>query len=264
METFPNNLDVALDALSKGIAAIPVHPGTKVPMVKWKAFQTELPGEELLREWFSVRANIAIVTNAMVLFDCETPEVAELVLNHCGDTPHKLRSGGGGVHLGYRKRKNCELHNQIRIKGEPIDIRTDGGLELIPISETEKGRYEWLGPGLLPVSELPVARIGWTRERKKKIVRSILDPVAVRDRYAAAALRYEAQNVATAEEGTRNTTLNKAAYSLAGLVAAGLLSREAVEAALFEAALAAGLGEREIAATLRSGIIAGLKHPRNV
>ena len=85
---------------------------------------------------------------------------------------------------------------------------------------------------------------------------------AGRSRYADAALRYEVRNVAGAEEGTRNARLNKAAYSLGGLVAVGLLPREGVESALFEAALAAGLGEQESAATIKSGLDAGVRRPR--
>jgi hypothetical protein len=83
-------------------------------------------------------------------------------------------------------------------------------------------------------------------------------------RYADAALRYEVRNVAGAREGTRNVMLNKAAFSLGGLVAVGLLSRESVEDALFEAALVAGLGEAESAATIKSGLDAGVKKPRRL
>ena len=61
----------------------------------------------------------------------------------------------------------------MRIKGQPIDIRTDGGLELVPNSETEHGRYEWLGDGLLPIAELPVAKIGWTRDRTRRELKAV-------------------------------------------------------------------------------------------
>ncbi len=168
MEKRSDNLEAALDAYEKGIACIPVIEGTKVPAVKWKPWQTELPPPELLEEWFRTRSNIAIICSGMVLFDCETAEIADLVLAHCGDTPHKVRSPRGGVHLGYRRRKGVELTNKVRIKGLDIDIRTDGGLELIPPSRTPDGRYQWLGEGLKPISTLPVARIGWTRTRVRK------------------------------------------------------------------------------------------------
>jgi putative DNA primase/helicase len=83
-------------------------------------------------------------------------------------------------------------------------------------------------------------------------------------RYGEAALRYEAKAVREAKEGTRNATLNRAAFCLGQLVVAGVLCREAVEKELSEAALSAGLGEREIAGTLRSGLEAGMLRPRKV
>src|SRR4051812_5797773 len=72
MEKLPDNLATALDARDKGIAAIPCYPGTKVPMVKWKRYQTELPTAETLAELFTdARVNVAIVTTGMVLFDVD-------------------------------------------------------------------------------------------------------------------------------------------------------------------------------------------------
>ena len=65
------------------------------------------------------------------------------MIEKCGETLHKLKTPRGGVHLGYRRRKGVELTNKVRIKGLDIDIRTDGGLEMIPNSVTTKGRYEW-------------------------------------------------------------------------------------------------------------------------
>ncbi len=66
------------------------------------------------------------------------------------------------------------LTNQVNVKGQPIDIRTDGGLEIIPDSQTEHGVYEWLGglgAGLKPKADLPVACIGWTRSRARRVVK---------------------------------------------------------------------------------------------
>ncbi|MFO0966152.1 MAG: bifunctional DNA primase/polymerase [Gemmataceae bacterium] len=170
-----DTLGIALDALGKGIAPIPVIEGTKIPAVKWKRWQSSLPPAELVHDWFSgTSRNIAIICAGLVVFDCDDPAQAELVLAECGDTPHKLQTPRGGLHLGYRKRKRVQLLNQVRVKGMDIDIRTDGGLELIPFSRTEHGNYRWLGDGLRPASELPVAKIGWTRERRQRVAADII------------------------------------------------------------------------------------------
>ncbi len=171
------NLQRALEAAEKGYVPIPMLPGSKVPAVKWKRWQSEMPTEELLREWFAdARRNIAIVTTGLVIFDCDDPTKAELVLRECGQTPHVLKTPRG-IHLGYRRRRGVELMNEVDIKGMEIDIRTDGGLEMLPESVTPMGRYEWLGQGLRRKEELPVARIGWTRERSRRKARHLVEPL---------------------------------------------------------------------------------------
>jgi len=77
-----------------------------------------------------------------------------------------------------------------------------------------------------------------------------------------AALHEEAQLVATALPGTRNDTLNRAAFSLGQLVAAELLPPLAVSTALASAAERAGLPADEARRTIRSGMTAGARYPR--
>jgi hypothetical protein len=81
-------------------------------------------------------------------------------------------------------------------------------------------------------------------------------------RYALAALERESSLVRSAGPGTRNASLNLAAFRLGQLVGSGAIERTTVEEALAEAALEAGLGELEVARTIRSGLEAGLEHPR--
>lgn len=71
--------------------------------------------------------------------------------------------------------------------------------------------------------------------------------------YAAAALRDEAAQVAASVEGSRNDTLNTAAFNMAGLVAAGALDEATVRDTLTAAARSAGLADVEIDATITSG-----------
>lgn len=90
-----------------------------------------------------------------------------------------------------------------------------------------------------------------------------LDPERA-SRYAAKALYSECENVAVAVEGTRNDTLNKAAFNIAQLVAGGYLEHADAWGALVEAGRASGLGDTEIDATLASGFRGGYQSPRVV
>jgi hypothetical protein len=81
------------------------------------------------------------------------------------------------------------------------------------------------------------------------------------DRYAAVALEAEADRVARAPAGTRNDTLNRAAFALGRLVGAGLLDPALVTAELTAAALWSGLGRAETGRTIRSGLTAGRRSP---
>lgn len=76
----------------------------------------------------------------------------------------------------------------------------------------------------------------------------------VRSSYARAALRLAAERVAQASIGARNRTLNREAYGIGRLIAAGFVDAQEVADTLAAAAFMAGLGPREIEATLRSAL----------
>lgn len=80
--------------------------------------------------------------------------------------------------------------------------------------------------------------------------------------YAQQGLINELARIANAPEGTRNDTLNTAAYNLGTLIGAGQLGEQLVVDQLTRAGLAAGLEPRETERTIRSGISAGLQEPR--
>ena len=85
--------------------------------------------------------------------------------------------------------------------------------------------------------------------------------------YAAAALRREAEAMERAPEGTRNDTLNAAAFKMGRHVGAGNIDAELVRATLAEAATRSGLPQHEIDTVLRdsanSGITQGSQNPRH-
>ncbi|MCK0174787.1 AAA family ATPase [Mycolicibacterium sp. F2034L] len=84
-----------------------------------------------------------------------------------------------------------------------------------------------------------------------------------RRRYAEKALRDECDLVAFATEGTRNDTLNRAAFSVARFVNEDILTADEVTEELTAAARAAGLPDVEIRATLASAARGSLTKARN-
>lgn len=112
--------------------------------------------------------------------------------------------------------------------------------------------YEWLtGPRPSPEPRAPHPRPLFT------------DPLAnTSEGWAATALAAEVEAVKGAEEGTRNHTLNTAAFNLGQIVAGGSLEENLVVDSLAEAAEIAGLDPREIRATIVSGLTAGYEEPR--
>lgn len=169
-----------------------------------------------------------------------------------------VETGGGGLHFYFRTDE--EVRNSAGRLAPHVDVRGEGGQVVAAGSvhpETgEAYRYQdGRSPDEVEVADLPL----WVSERLSQ--RPPRKPGASRDaRYARAALEDELRNVREAAEGTRNITLNKAAFVLGQFIGAGLLTREEVEAALLGAT---ALPPEEARATIDSGIRAGMKRPRS-
>ena len=81
--------------------------------------------------------------------------------------------------------------------------------------------------------------------------------------YGAAALKGELAKVAAEMEGRRNIQLNESALKLGHLVAGGELDEVTVIEELTRAAEDNGLGAKEIADTIRSGMRKGMQEPKS-
>lgn len=73
----------------------------------------------------------------------------------------------------------------------------------------------------------------------------------------------EVERIKSAPEGTRNVTFNKVAYTLGGYAHLGISESEAQQEC-HAAAIAAGMEEREISLSWRSGWTEGQKHPCDI
>jgi hypothetical protein len=170
----------------------------------------------------------------------------------------QVRTGGGGWHFWFHP---LGYGNRVRLL-PGVDWRGAGGYVVAPPSIHARGFYYWVrrpggelprGPDALRELVAGPAVEGWPHAR-------IVHP----DRYAAVALDAEADRVAGAPVGSRNDTLNRAAFALGRLVGAGLLDERTVAHELTRAGTWAGLGRAEIARTIRSGLTAGRRQPIDV
>jgi hypothetical protein len=171
------------------------------------------------------------------------------------------RTGGGGWHLLFA---TAGLGNRVGLL-PGVDWRGRGGLIVaLPSQHASGRRYAWVRPLTATPPEVPAE------------LRRLLAPAPIprttgppapaatgrRGGYGRAALARERAAVATAPPGRRNATLNRAAFNLGQLVAAGLLNAEEVRAVLLAAALEAGNPAAKAQATITSGLAGGAAKPR--
>ncbi|GAA5513804.1 hypothetical protein Dcar01_02552 [Deinococcus carri] len=87
------------------------------------------------------------------------------------------------------------------------------------------------------------------------------DQAEARRKWAQVALLGCTADVLSAGEGSRNNTLNGAAYRLGRIAAAGLLEESEARVSLADAAERVGLGRHEVERTIESGMSAGKLEP---
>jgi hypothetical protein len=163
---------------------------------------------------------------------------------------HQTRSGG--QHLIFRHAEG--VRNSAGKIALGVDTRGDGGFIIF-----------WPAHGYRVETALIIA--DWPRWLLQTLVpppqaasRQVPLPNAGDGqlrRYAVGALRSAVEKVASTSEGGRNNLLNKECFSLCRFIATGALTAHEIADGLAAAAHAAGLSQREIAATLSSALRAG-------
>jgi hypothetical protein len=166
------------------------------------------------------------------------------------------RTGGGGWHLLYAP---TGLGNRVGLLAG-VDWRGRGGLVVAPPSQhVSAHRYRWIRPltATLPAVPAGLRRLLAPPPTPRTTLPPPPAPTGRRRGYGRAALAREQTAVATAPIGRRNATLNRAAFNLGQLVAAGLLEVDQVRAVLLAAALEAGNPAAKARATIASGLAGG-------
>ena len=197
----------------------------------------------------------------------------------------RVRTPSGGMHIWYRvsdaRRWLCSSGNSPgRALAWQVDIRADGGYIIAPGTRTAAGTYtvlpgaqepaplpDWLAHELertghrnTPAPTVPGPRPVPARARQAVLAAGGTMPGT--NRVVAAAIESVAE-CGRAPEGTGfSSVLNRAAYTLGGLVAAGALPRSQAEQLLAETAAVVRPGqERRAAQIIDSGLAAGERRP---
>lgn len=185
------------------------------------------------------------------------------------DSTLTVRTPTGGVHLWFRAPAGSVWRPQAGALGWQLDVRAGASYAVAPGTVTRSGAYAAQGR-CRTVVELPVwlardlERTGHRVRPERPVARLPWRGHSVGSGYVAAAVESELRAVAEAKPGTRNTALNRAAFNLGTLQAAGRLDRAQLADVLREAGQHAGLPDREAEAAIRSGSAAGERQPRTL
>lgn len=186
-------------------------------------------------------------------------EHGDLPLTWCVETG----SGGNHYYFNYPDFDVTNATKALRALGiHGIDIRGDGGQVVAPPSVSGKGPYistklemvdapQWLLDILRP------------KPRQQAAPRDFTIPTGALDTYTEKALRDECDQIIGAPDGDQNNTINIAAFNIGQLVGAGALTESEARQALLAAARAGNHPEGRAAATIESGLRAGMSDPRS-
>lgn len=280
--TTPAMVDIALAHATRGWRVFPLAPGHKTPrrqLTDWETKATTDPAR--IERWWAThrRDNIGIACgpSGLVVIDLDTakpsdtpPEqwadaaggadvLEQLATERAIQLEHTwtVDTPSGGRHLYYRAPAGRELRNTAGRIGWRIDTRAAGGFVVATGSVIDRRRYE-LADSTAPI-ELPAWLLELAQPPAPPTPR-LPRPVSHGRGYIQTALANEVHRVLDAPAGTRNTTLNGAAWNLGRLIAEGVLPRHVVENVLHAAGEATGLRTTEVAATVRSALDARHRH----
>jgi putative DNA primase/helicase len=267
-----------LDYAARGWQVFPLKPQTKEPATR-RGFYDATTNPATLRRWFAnFPYNVGVRTGAPSnVFVLDTDGVlgfaslGEIESEHGRLPPTLLSITGNGRHYWFATRDPIPC-STAKI-GPGIDVKADLGYVAAPPSIHPNGKtYRWFddskSPAVAPDWLLRLARARKLlpiSERACALIRrpSSNGPSA----YGNRALEDEIEALAAAAPGSRNQALNRAAFRLAQLAAGGELDRTHVVDRLIDASHRNGLiqddGLRSVMATIRSGMAAGLQHPRS-
>lgn len=294
-------LDAALAYATRGWPVFPCNPTpkpadpalenrSKAPLIR-DGYTAATTDPAIIRNWWSRWPDALIglpVSEALGAFvvdldprkaTCE--ELWQRLEAHIGASlgdPVVAVTQSGGWHLYFALPTGEDaagIRNRAGRKSgliENVDVRGTGGYVIAPPSVMLDGKaYSWRqrDDGQRGLTEAPPELIDAIL-RRGKFAKEERQPSAAKAsagerarKYALSALEAELTELRNASDGTRNDSLNAAAFALGQLVGAGALS-ESVVAASLEDVASAWPNIRKSRGTIKSGLAAGIAQPRDL
>lgn len=265
-------------AVQFGFPVVPLKPRSKEPNVPRGI-------DDAITSRVGVRArarthpddNYGVVLDGMVfVIDVDGPEgeaSLRALIGHYGALPPTVETiTSRGRHLFFRARSGEPVGSSNGKLGRGIDVKGRRGYVVAADSDHPSGQLYRSAPGR-GLGEIEIAdasgwllklvrRPRWRTDEPSRVVHAKLRASGRRaTAYGEAALAAELVTLRGTSEGGRNIALNKAAYALVGLCAAGALDEQKARAQLTETALAVGLTPEQTAKTIDSGMRAGRRSP---
>jgi len=243
------------------VAIFPLAPGTKIPFKGSHGCSDATSDSDVARaRWEKLpNANIGAATGSASGFwvlDVDLPDgpesLATLEAEH-GPLPETIEASTprGGRHLYWRHVEG--IRNSAGGVGAGLDVRGEGGSIVLPPSILANGRrYRWVKNSAGAITEAPEWLVKVVLPPPPPPRSEPKPPPADIENYVASAAASELAALSAAQDGTRNDTLNRAAFSLAGFVKAGALPEDWARGQLEAHAVGVGLSAIEARQTIDS------------
>ena len=119
--------NASLEYLDRGLAVVPLGIDTKKPLAPWKEFQTRLPTEEEVDDWFEHGApttkgdrvkvfNIAIVTGSLsgvLVLDCDNQSAIDFAQKNYLHSPFAVKTTRGSHYYFQHPRNGARFKNAV-------------------------------------------------------------------------------------------------------------------------------------------------------
>ena len=146
-------LGAALAYARRGVPVFPCEPGGKRPLT-YNGFWDATTNQRRIRDWWWrwPTANVGVPTGErsdLLVLDVDARgggfESLAALERENGPLPKtaRARTGGGGVHVFFRRPAGVKVPSSAGRLGSGLDVRGEGGYVVVPRSRTQSA-YEWI------------------------------------------------------------------------------------------------------------------------